>query len=105
MRREHLLKRLRITRPRAIREWPVTGIVFVGLLAAVVIAAIWLTLVVRPATLPTSATPADQWAALGAIYGAGALSLAVLATVIATVAYTNATERPALVMHSSMAMQ
>ncbi len=96
------VKRLRITRPRPVANWPRSGLTLVALLAIVAVIVVALTLTIRPGW---PKTPSDQWAALGAIYGAGALALAVLATVIATVAYTNATERPALVMHSSMAMQ
>jgi hypothetical protein len=81
------------------------GVVFVALLGTVLVAATWLTVLVRPATWPTSKSPTDQWAALSSIYGAGALLLAVMATVIATIAYINSTEKPRLFLRSSMALQ
>ncbi len=40
--------------------------------------------------------PADPWAAEGAIFGIGAFVLAVLATIIATIAFVNSSEKPSL---------
>ncbi|SRR5216683_1471352 len=97
------MKPIRINRPQGLRSWPVTGTVFVLALVVVALIVAGLTWRVRPSQWPTSST--DQWAALGAVYGAGALVLAVLATVIATIAYINSTEKPRLFVHSSMALQ
>lgn len=100
-----LARRFRIWWPRRIRDWPKTGLFFFGFLAIVLVAAVWLTILVRPDSWPTATAPSDQWAALSAVYGGGALGLAVLATVIATIAYVNSTEKPRLDLHSSMALQ
>lgn len=95
-RRYHRLRRLSLRRPSAIRQWPAAGIGLILFLSLVVILAAILSLLVRPDAWPTNKAPGDQWAALGVIFGAGAFLLAVLATVVATVAYINSTEKPQL---------
>lgn len=95
-RREGLLKRLSLKRPRAAGQWPASGMVLIASLAFVFTAVLVLSLVLAPTQWPS-----DRWAALSAIYGAGAFLLAVAATVIATIAYINSTEKPRFVVHTS----
>jgi len=73
-------------------------VAFIASLVVVVLGAAILSFEVWPAGWPSNKTPSDQWAALAAIYGAGGFLLAVFATLIATIAYSNSTEKPVLVL-------
>ncbi len=75
------------------RLWPRRAYDLVVTLVLVVVVALIVALKVRPTEFPPTKA-ADQWAAEGAVFAAGAFLMAVLATAIATVAYINSTERP-----------
>jgi hypothetical protein len=78
-------------RPRHPRQWPRSAYLLAGGLTLVVGLAIVFAIIVSPIEFPPEKL-ADQWAAEGAVFAAGAFLLAVLATAIATVAYINSTE-------------
>jgi hypothetical protein len=86
-----------LKRPRHVRSWPLAAYGLIAVLVAIVIIAAVGCVVFLPKELPPSSTASgDRWVAEGAIVGAGAFLLAVLATAIATVAYINSTEKPSL---------
>jgi hypothetical protein len=82
-------------RPRHPLQWPRRAYVLIVLLVVVVALALAFAIAVSPSEFPPTKVP-DEWAAEGAVFAAGAFLLAVLATAIATVAYINSTEKPAL---------
>ncbi len=82
-------------RPRHPREWPRRAYLLVGVLVAAIALVVWLMIVALPATFPAT-VEADRWAAEATVIGAGALFFAVVATLLAVVAYVNSTEKPEL---------
>jgi len=86
-----------LRRPRHILRWPLSAYGLIGGLAAVVVLAAVAAIFFLPREIPPPPTAsADRWAAEGALFGAGAFVLAVLATAIATIAFVNSTDRPKL---------
>lgn len=81
--------------PRRPRQWTPGARLLVGTLIVVIALVLAAGTVVALSEFPPG-KPADPWAAEGAIFGIGAFVLAVLATIIATIAFINSSEKPAL---------
>lgn len=80
------------------RPWPSTAVVLVVALLVIVVIVMRLAIEIRPSVWPPAAQ--DQWNALAALFAAGAFLLAVVGTVVATVAYVNSTKKPSLIIDS-----
>lgn len=82
--------------PRHPKLWPLHRCLILALLAAALAVVLWLGIFkVRPGTFPPT-DEANQWAAEAVVIGGGALVFAIVATLLATLAYINSTEKPSL---------
>lgn len=89
-----------LKRPRNRHQWTSGARLLVGTLVVVIAVVLAAGIAVAVSELPPG-KPADPWAAEGAIFGIGAFVLAVLATIIATIAFINSTEKPSLRVEAS----
>lgn len=96
---------LSFKRPRGIGNWPISGAILGATLVVALLLFGLVSFIDRPAQWPSNKTPVDQWTALGTLYAGGGFLLAAFAAVLATIAYVNSTEKPRLLLRSSMAMQ
>jgi hypothetical protein len=81
--------------PQRPRKWPLAARVLVGTLIVVIVVPVAWAVSIALHKAPNG-PPADPWSATGTVFGGGAFVLAVLATIIATAAFVNSTERPEL---------